>query len=498
LSRLVVISNRVAVPGDAGARAGGLAVALRPVVKRHPGIWFGWSGQISRSPGSRVRMLRHGNQVYALTHLAKEDYEEYYAGFANRVLWPVFHYRLDMADFSHRDLGGYFRVNEQFADELHDILLPDDVIWVHDYHLIPLGSMLRTLGHRNRIGYFHHIPFPSVEMLTALPKHDRIIPTLTDYDLVGFQTECDADNFARYLRQERGAGKTAKGEYQVQGRSVRIGIFPAAVEMAALQRLARRSTQSTFVREVLGSLGNRAMMIGVDRLDYSKGIPMRMEAFDRFLTADPSWRGKVTYLQITPKSRCDVKEYADLARQVDEIAGRINGRYGEAAWTPIRYVNRTHSRSALAGLYRSARVALITPLRDGMNLVAKEYVACQDPNDPGVLILSRFAGSSAECKAALLVNPYDPESVAEAIGRALSMPRDERRSRHEALYSVLAARDVRQWGERFLEKLQGGSAVPERVGRSLRPPSFWPWLNYSDSPPVAHTNGAETPQVNPN
>jgi trehalose 6-phosphate synthase len=215
-------------------------------------------------------------------------------------------------------------------------------------------------------------------------------------------------------------------------------------------RLARRAVHSRFVREVVDSLAGRIMILGVDRLDYSKGIPLRMEAFDRFLSTNPDWRGKVTYLQITPKSRSEIQEYADMERQIDETVGRINGKYGEASWTPIRYVNRTHNRSALAGLYRSARAALVTPLRDGMNLVAKEYVASQDSEDPGVLILSRFAGAAVECEAALLVNPYDPESVGTTIAQALSMPLDERRSRHDALFQVLMANDVKVWGERFL------------------------------------------------
>jgi len=208
------------------------------------------------------------------------------------------------------------------------------------------------------------------------------------------------------------------------------------------------------------------MIIGVDRLDYSKGIALRMEAFDRFLSAHPDWRGKVTYLQITPKSRSEIREYADMERHIDETAGRINGRYGEASWTPIRYVNRAHSRSALVGLYRSAGVALVTPLRDGMNLVAKEYVAAQNPADPGVLILSRFAGAAVECDAALLVNPYDPESVGSAIAQALSMPLDERRNRHEALFQVLMTNDVQSWGERFLVALTRPVKLPTWLGQT--------------------------------
>jgi trehalose 6-phosphate synthase len=286
------------------------------------------------------------------------------------------------------------------------------------------------------------------------------------YDLVGFQTEIDAENFGRYLRKECGMLSRDPYTFQAADRMVRIGIFPVGVETAQLNRLARRAVHSFFVRDVVESLAGRIMIIGVDRLDYSKGIALRMEAFDRFLSAHPDWRGKVTYLQITPKSRSEIREYADMERHIDETAGRVNGKYGEASWTPIRYVNRAHSRSALVGLYRSADVALVTPLRDGMNLVAKEYVASQDPEDPGVLILSRFAGAAVECEAALLVNPYDPESVGSAIAQALSMPLDERRCRHDALFQVLMTNDVESWGERFLIALTRPLNLPNWLGQT--------------------------------
>jgi trehalose 6-phosphate synthase len=225
------------------------------------------------------------------------------------------------------------------------------------------------------------------------------------------------------------------------------------------------------VQNVLESLAGRAMVIGVDRLDYSKGLPQRMDAFERFLAVYPDWRGKVTYLQITPKSRSEIQEYSEMARSISSAAGRINGAYGEAAWTPIRYVNRAYSRSVLAGLYRAARAALVTPLRDGMNLVAMEYVAAQDPEDPGVLILSRFAGAAAELTSALLVNPYDPEVVATTIAHALSMPLEERRQRHEALFHVISENDIRSWGERFLSTLtQEGDLPSWREQLGLQPP----------------------------
>jgi trehalose 6-phosphate synthase len=450
----------VGVP-QSGARAGGLEVAIRPALKRRGGVWFGWSGRITEDDPGPPKAVQHDNVSYVTVGLRRDDYEEFYNGFANRVLWPILHYRLDLAEFTRRDLGGYFRVNQFFARNLEKLLKPDDVLWVHDYHLIPLAKSLRERGHKNKIGFFIHIPCPPPEVLTALPNHEQLIPALGAYDLIGFQTEVDATNFSRYLTNECGLRRLDDECFAIDGRVVRVGVFPVGVETEAFARLARRAIESAFVREVLDSLSGRAMLIGVDRLDYSKGIPERMNAFERFLANFPDWRGKVTYLQITPRSRTDIQEYADIARVVGEAVGRINGAYGEASWTPVRYINKAHSRTALAGLYRAARVGLVTPLRDGMNLVAKEYIAAQNPDDPGVLVLSRFAGAARECTAALLVNPYDPEGVGQAINRALSMPLEERRQRQAANFKVLAENDLTHWAERFLSTLERPPAVDE-------------------------------------
>jgi trehalose 6-phosphate synthase len=473
LARLVVVSNRVGIPGG-GARAGGLEVAIRPALRKRGGVWFGWSGRVADNDPEPPKTAVHGNVSYITIGLRKDDYEEFYNGFANRVLWPILHYRLDLAEFLRRDLSGYLRVNEYFAHGLERTLDPDDVVWVHDYHLIPLAKALRARGHKNRIGFFLHIPCPPPEILTALPNHEQLIPALSAYDLIGFHTEIDAANFARYLASECRLRCVDKHSFAIDGRVVRIGVFPAGVETDTFARLARRAIGTSFVREVLDSLSGRAMIIGVDRLDYSKGIPDRMNAFERFLINFPDWRGKVTYLQITPRSRTGIPEYGDIARLVGETVGRINGTFGEASWTPVRYINKAHSRTALAGLYRGARAALVTPLRDGMNLVAKEYVAAQNAEDPGVLILSRFAGAAHECVAALLVNPYDSEGVAIAINRALAMPLKERRERHEENFRVLARNDLSHWAERFLASLEqravgAGASAPMRAAGGRRP-----------------------------
>jgi trehalose 6-phosphate synthase len=465
LARLVIVSNRVAVPEDDGrARAGGLEVAVKAALKRTSGLWFGWSGRVTSRAKIETSEIVRDKVTYIVTDLAKEDHQEYYNGFANRVLWPILHYRVDLAEFSRRDLSGYLRVNDYFARQIHEVLRPDDLIWVHDYHLMPLAKALRDLGHHNRIGFFLHIPCPPPEILTALPHHERLIPSLTDYDLVGFQTGDDAFNFSRYLTRECGL-HSRDFNFNVGHRTMRVDVFPVGIETATFARLAQRAEKQPFVQGVLKSLVGRALIIGVDRLDYSKGITHRLVAFESFLQTQPQWRGKVTYLQIAPKSRTEIPEYADIEQAIGSAAGRINGAYGEADWTPIRYVNRAYSRTTLAGLYRAARAALVTPLRDGMNLVAKEYVASQDPEDPGVLILSRFAGAARECEAALLVNPYDPDSVAVALDRALSMPLEQRRERHQSMLEVLTRNDIQAWADRFLNALSEQAGADGGVER---------------------------------
>ena len=476
MARLVVVSNRVSIPsGDGAKRAGGLEVALRPALQHNGGLWLGWSGKVAPADQIETRSVQHQNVEYVVTDLSKDDFEEYYNGFANRVLWPILHYRLDLAEFARRDLGGYFRVNDHFATELDRIIEDDDVIWVHDYHLIPIADALRRRGRANRIGFFLHVPFPPPEVLTSLPNHERLMPLLMQYDVVGFQTEGDAGNFVRYLicecNQTRDMRVFEAATHQttltVNGQQTRIGSFPVGIEPRGFQRMARRNVRSPLVKELVASLNGRVLMIGVDRLDYSKGLIQRLDAFDTFLANHSDWIGKVTYLQITPKNRSEIPEYAELAKALGSAAGRINGKYGEVSWTPIRYVNRPYSRSVLAGLYRTARVGLVTPLRDGMNLVAKEYVAAQDPNDPGVLVLSRFAGAAIEYRCALLVNPYDAESVAGAIAQALVMPLEERRARHQALLAAICEYDVDRWHREFLATLRSDDGVRNEFPASV-------------------------------
>ena len=452
MARIFIISNRVATP-HAGLHAGGLEVVLKATLKSHPCVWMGWSGEIKPHP--KTRTIQQGANSFIVSDLRQEDFDEYYNGFANSVLWPILHYRLDLAEFSRRDLSGYMRVNEHFADEMAKVLKPDDIVWVHDYHLIPLAKALRARNLHNRVGFFLHIPMPPPEIITAMPNHEHLIPALCHYDLVGFQTDNDAANFARYLANELGTPSHISRRLGTGDRVMRIGTFPVGIATRDFARLARRAIKTGMVRKVMKSVPG-ALMIGVDRLDYSKGITLRLEAYERFLAAHPEYHRKVTYLQITPNSRSQIREYAEMEDTVNAMAGRNNGTFSDASWSPMRYVNRPYSRTALSGLYRGARVGLVTPLRDGMNLVAKEYVAAQDAADPGVLILSRFTGAAVEFRqGALLVNPYDPDAVAAAIAAAMAMPLAERKTRHAALYATLLRHDISDWGDKFLSALMG-------------------------------------------
>jgi trehalose 6-phosphate synthase len=452
--RLILVSNRVNVPNGGPRQTGGLTVAVNAALKNREGVWFGWSGKVSgngEAPAVSVTQRRH--KTFITLDLSETDFQEYYNGFANRVLWPVLHYRVDLAEFTSVDLGGYLRVNGRFADALSPFIKPDDVIWVHDYHLLPLAKGLRARGHNNPIGFFLHIPCPPPDILEALPHDEETMGALTHYDLVGLQTEQDADNLSRYFAGLGPNTYRAPGLFEFDGRRVRVRAFPVAIATAVYARAARNSAKSPLVEELRGSLGGKRLILGVDRLDYSKGIPGRIQAYGHFLEKYPEWLAKVTFLQVTPKSRAGVPEYRAIEQEVNGLVGQINGRHGDPAWTPIRYINRSYSRAALAGLYRSAQVGLVTPLRDGMNLVAKEYVAAQDPENPGVLVLSQFAGAAQELNGAVIVNPHEAEGVAAGIKQALAMPLDERKDRHARMFDHLAVHDIDRWAERFLAAL---------------------------------------------
>lgn len=455
MTRLVVVSNRVPLPDENGnPPPGGLAVAVHAALRESGGIWMGWSGKTTgEEEPTGLTTLEHGKISYVLTDLTEADLDEYYNGFANRVLWPIFHCRLDLAEYARQEMAGYFRVNRLFAERLVPMLEPDDVIWVHDYHLIPLAAELRKRGVKNRIGFFLHIPWPPADILTALPVYEIIMRDLAEYDLAGFQTDYDLDNFVGCLRREKWGDRTGKTAIHAFGHDFAAGAYPIGIETAEFARLAEKAGEASMVGEMEQSLNGSALMIGVDRLDYSKGISHRIDAFERFLTRNPDMAGKLTLLQVAPHSRSDVKEYLDMQAQVEAHCGRVNGAHGTIDWVPIRYVNQSLTRPVLSGLYRLAKVGLVTPLRDGMNLVAKEYVASQDPEDPGVLVLSRFAGAARELDGAVFINPYDTDQTAAAIGRALAMPLDERMARWNRMMEHLLKNDVGHWCRSFLDDL---------------------------------------------
>ncbi len=455
--RLVIVSNRVSVPTAGSApSAGGLAVALEDALKTRSGIWFGWSGKVGADADPELQFHTRGTVNYAVMDLSRRDVDEYYHGFSNRVLWPICHYRLDLAEISRRDVAGYFRVNEMFARRLAKLLKPDDIVWIHDYHLIPLADYLRQLGFTNRIGFFLHIPWPPHEMAMAIPSYERVLRSFSAYDVIGLQTPGDAENFIGCFTRSKVGTADSDGVCEAYGRSFQVSSLPISIDTAGFAHEAQIAERNAIVRRTRSSLEGRQLVIGVDRLDYSKGIRQRIDSFSTFIERTPeAAKARVTMLQITPKSRSDIQEYIDMQREVAEHVGHINGKLGDVDWTPIRYSNKAMSRSALAGLYRLARVGLVTPLRDGMNLVAKEYVAAQSPDDPGVLILSRFAGASYELKSALIVNPYDIEATATAIARAFEMSLDERKARWSEMMGSLRINTVDAWVKSFLGQLAG-------------------------------------------
>ena len=453
MGRLVVVANRVVVANDTKARAGGLAVALQDALQEHGGVWFGWSGKVVPKTPAEPSITKIGAVTYATMDLSRKDYAEYYNGFANRTLWPVFHYRLDLTAFSQRNYAGYLKVNTLFAKKMIPLLEPDDLIWVHDYHLIPLGEELRRAGVSRPMGFFLHTPFPAMEFLTALPSHRALVRALCAYDVVGFQTENDLRAFLDYIVHEAGGGIMSNHLIHAFGRTLRVEIFPIGIDTEDFEKAGARTVRSARFKQLRENAGDGSWLIGVDRLDYSKGLVQRFESFERFLEDHPAWRGKVTLIQIAPPSRAEVPEYKEIKSELEAHAGYINGRFAEFDWVPINYLNKSFSRRELAGYYRVSRIGLVTPLRDGMNLVAKEYVAAQNPQNPGVLVLSRFAGAARELDAALIVNPYDFDEVAGAIAHGLDMPMEERRNRWVAMMEKLRGNTLTTWRDDFLDVL---------------------------------------------
>jgi trehalose 6-phosphate synthase len=466
VARLVCVSNRIADPRK--TEAGGLAVALAGALQSHGGMWFGWSGKILPKDGptpedTDVHLQQAGPVTLATIDLSQWDHDAYYLGYSNGVLWPVFHYRVDLADFDAGYIEGYRRVNQLFARKLMPLLKPDDIVWVHDYHLIALASELRALGCRNKIGFFLHIPLPPPQIFTTIPAHDWLARSLFAFDLVGFQSQADLQHFNRYAVSEaRAEDRDGNGKrWRAFGRTVQTDAFPIGIDVGEFEALVHGHDATEMYRRMGEEYSRRRLLVGVERLDYSKGLPQRLRAFRELLRRHPDNIRSATLIQIAAPSRESVDAYNDILRELESLAGSMNGDFGELDWMPVRYMHRAVARKRLPGLYRAAHVALVTPLRDGMNLVAKEFVASQDPQDPGVLVLSRFAGAAEQMhEDAILVNPYDTTATADAIQFALQMPLAERRRRHQNLLAGIRAQDVHWWCNSFLEQLASTDAEP--------------------------------------
>jgi trehalose 6-phosphate synthase len=450
LSRLVVVSNRVASKRGELA-SGGLVTGILDALCQSGGIWFGWSGVIRRSEGTQVTQA--GGLTYATIDLSQQDYDTYYNGFCNAVLWPLFHYRLDLVDFTQKLFTSYQLINKKFTNHLFPMLRPDDLLWVHDYHLIPMAQNLRRAGSAQRIGFFLHTPFPSYGVLAVLPRHDDLLEALCTYDLVGFQTVDDLTAFQDAIVRGAKGEIFPNGRIRAFGRTFRAGVFPIGVDTEAIAEIAAAPLRSRTLRSFEKGLRDQQLIIGVDRLDYSKGLEHRFRAFASFLEQYPENHGRVRFLQIATATRGNVPEYRALRQRLGALAGDIDGRFSDLDWRPIQYLNKSFSHTSLFGFFRLGRIALVTPLRDGMNLVAKEYVAAQDPTDPGVLVLSPFAGAAHELTSAVIANPYDPDAVAEALQMAMQMPLEERCERWRAMMEILRRNDVRTWRDSFLGTL---------------------------------------------
>jgi trehalose 6-phosphate synthase len=456
LSRLVVVSNRVAIPR--GASPGGLAVAVLAALETDGGVWFGWDGKVVDQARNKPHREKLANIEFVTMPLVRGDYENYYKGYANRVLWPLHHARVDSVEFERSYREAYERVNWQFATALLPHIDKGDRIWVHDYHLIPVGKNLRLADLANPVGFFLHIPFPPYDVFRSLPGYRSLLECFMAYDLVGFQTELDRDNFVDSMRRALGVKVARKRTLSRDDQRLTAQAFPISIDFKETARIADAARVGREVRRLRSSAGDRKLIVGVDRLDYSKGLPARFRAYEDLLVSYPSHRSKVVFLQVAQPSRGDVREYGVLRAELEAASGKINGRFAEYDWNPLRYLNKSYGRATIMGFLGAARVGFVTPLRDGMNLVAKEFIASQDSEDPGVLVLSELAGAACELEEALLVNPYDINDMTDKLASALAMPLEERRERWNALAGRIRRNDVHRWHKNFLRELERAAA----------------------------------------
>ncbi|HEX7087928.1 MAG TPA: bifunctional alpha,alpha-trehalose-phosphate synthase (UDP-forming)/trehalose-phosphatase [Vicinamibacterales bacterium] len=476
--RLLIVSNRLPVTARLSggevrltAASGGLATGMKPWHEGSGGLWIGWPGDVARFNQAQRAALDaqlHDRNIVPV-YLTAEQVDRYYNGFSNRVLWPLFHYQIDRVPNEMTGWGAYQQVNERFADVVAREYRPGDAIWVHDYQLMLLPALLRQRMPDARIGFFLHIPFPASEVFRILPRRREILRGLLGADLIGFHTFAYMRHFVAALLHIEGV-EADIDRVRTGSREVRLGVFPMGIDAGRFARLAENREVIRAAEALRRDAGGRQVVLGVDRLDYTKGIPRRLQSVERLLTREPALRDRIRYIQVAVPSRGEVDQYQRFRREVEEIVGRINGTTGTLRSTPIHYMHRSVPPRDLVALYRAADVMLVTPLRDGMNLVAKEFVASRVDED-GVLLLSEFAGAAAELDGALSVNPYDIDGVADAIARGLAMPAAERRARMARLRRRVMEHDVHAWARSFIESLREGVA-PARTRASRRVPSL--------------------------
>jgi trehalose 6-phosphate synthase len=468
---IIIVSNRVARPKPDVPIDGGLAAALLPAVRHSGAIWVGSSGRLADATGkdSLAEIQPLGAGALATVDMPRAHYRRFYEGFANSVLWPAFHSRPDLIRVDLEDYASYREINAYMARSLLRFAKPKAAIWVHDYHFLTLGSDLRARGVREPIGFFLHTPFPSRSVLTSVPHHRDLVRAMLAYDLIGFQTDDDLGNFSDYLGRELDLEIDGDTCVAPTG-TTRLAVFPIGIDVEAFSELATKAAARPEMSRLRASLHGRKLALGVDRLDYSKGLPNRLRAFDRLFELQPELKKAVSFLQIAVPSRVQIPAYQQLHREIAGMVGEINGKHADVDWTPIRYLNKSFPQAALAGFYRVAQVGMVTPLQDGMNLVAKEYVAAQNPLDPGVLVLSEFAGAAKQLDTALIVNPHDVDGMARAVTRALAMSASERRERWNAMIERLADSALDAWFSDFVHALT--DAVPRPALPIAVPPSL--------------------------
>ena len=467
MGRLILVANRLPVSVDLSDgqvnvhdSAGGLATGMRGLNKQARTSWVGWPGGNPSSDEQRI-VLEQKLAEHSATpvYLSVQEAERFYEGVSNSVIWPLFHYLVDRLPLFVQDFEEYRAVNERFADVVCTQASEEDLIWIHDYHLLLLPGILRQRLPRARIGFFLHIPFPSSEIFRLLPHREELLSGMLGADLIGFHTFSYARHFSSALLGTLGI-EPELDRVDVDGRNVAIGAFPMGIDVATFEQLAAGADFPERVAALRRAQNVERLILGVDRLDYTKGIPRKLLAVERLLERSPQYRGKVRLLQIAVPSRENVAEYKSLRADVEGLVGRINGSSGSLHDAPIHYLYQPIAQAELVASYRAAEVMLVTPLRDGMNLVAKEYVASRIDGD-GVLVLSELAGAASELGEALLVNPYDVESLALALDRALTMPEAERRERMGALREKVRARPVELWARQFVTALEGRERTPE-------------------------------------